>query len=553
MSGDTRQTTWWERFRAARRAPFGQRAQQWHDFGQALAAAGRRRAALYAMMRAMRRDPIATRSRHAAAELHEEFGELRKARETHEGILAINPHDAWACARAGRLLRDESMAHAVPAEGYLRRAHHLGAPVNEALLPLCHLLTNQNRDREIVDLTAGYDRPDVLHARNNALVALGAFDQAAATIEQIFAADSVHPMGFYDAAALRRPDAVPSTTIGDHAGPADAAETLAAESAGEKCAAYAFAAAYLYEHEGEYERAWANYVTANEQVRARLGTNIDDIEDGERRIIEAYTPEVMAHLQRVGITTSTIPVFIVGMPRSGTTLVERILGAHPEAAPLGERPDLQEAMTHAPAYGGQGVDWPERAAHTSPITTAAIGGSYNQRMLSLAPQGTRATVDKHVAATRQLGMIAAALPRARIIHITRDPRDVAASCYAARFQDGLAWSFSLADIARRQASHDRLMAHWREVLPPGRMLEVAYEDLVEAPETVTAQLLDHIGLSWDPVCVHGHSDTHAPVHTSSARQVRSPISASSVGRWQRFPEIGAYVPVGRDPYLADVC
>jgi len=517
-------------------------AEAWRRFADELARRARPRAAVIAYRRAARRDPIDARARHAAAELSREGGDDDAAKALYHDILAINPHDADACARLGALLAEASMAHAVPAEGYLRRAHHLGAEPREALVPLCRLLAAQERDREIVQLTEGYTDAPTVDQRLHAQAALGDLDGAAETACAVLRAHPHHPVAWYNLAVLRRYTRAPADATRGHGGDALACVREKAErSSGELREAYAFALANMLEAEGRFADAWAWYESGNASIHARLGSDVAAVEDAENRTARTFSASTLDRLGRAGIRTSgAVPIFVVGMPRSGTTLVERLLAAHDGIAPLGERADLVEARDHAPVIGGgHDLPWPERAGAVSPLTTGAIAGSYTQRVNALTPPGTRFAVDKHLANSRLIGLIAAALPQARIVHVRRDPRDVMASCFTARFHRGLSWSFDLDAIARRQASHDRLMAHWRRVLPPGRLLEVTYETLVREPERVGREIADFCGFTWNPGAAGGHAATAAPVRTSSVRQVRDAISERSVGRWRRFPGLAA--------------
>jgi hypothetical protein len=161
-----------------------------------------------------------------------------------------------------------------------------------------------------------------------------------------------------------------------------------------------------------------------------------------------------------------------------------------------------------------------------------IGATYLGRLPETAPGETRVT-DKWLHNFEHLGLIHLCLPGATIIHCRRDPRDVCLSCYALDFRRVMDFTFDLTELGRYWRAYDRLMAHWRAVLPPGRMLEIPYEAVVEDVETWARRLIAHCGLPWDDACLRFHESSRN-VRTASSAQVRRPIYTASVGRWRRF-------------------
>ncbi len=212
-----------------------------------------------------------------------------------------------------------------------------------------------------------------------------------------------------------------------------------------------------------------------------------------------------------------VPVFIIGMPRSGTTLVEQILASHPQVFPAGESDAFSRAMLEL----GEAV---------GPRPWRRIGERYRGQTLPLAPTAKRIT-DKTPDNFRFAGLIHLALPRARFIHVRRDPLDTCLSCFSKLFGADLPYAYDLAELGRYHRAYEAMMAHWRAVLPPGVMLEVAYEDVVADLEGQARAILAHCALDWDPRCLAFHQ-TERWVRTASATQVRRPIYATSVGRWR---------------------
>jgi hypothetical protein len=211
------------------------------------------------------------------------------------------------------------------------------------------------------------------------------------------------------------------------------------------------------------------------------------------------------------------PVFVVGLPRSGTTLVERIVAAHPDATGVGERDDIEKLSVRMRAG-----DEP-----------AKLAKSYLAEIAELA-QGKRLVVDKTPINFLHLGLIARLLPGARIIHIRRDLRDVGLSCFTQNFVQPHAWACDLDDIGHYASEYVRLMTHWRNALPP-IMLEVDYERLVAEPEAESRRILEFLGLAWDPACLTFHA-TKGVVRSASKWQVRKPLYSSSVGRWKAYQQ-----------------
>lgn len=218
------------------------------------------------------------------------------------------------------------------------------------------------------------------------------------------------------------------------------------------------------------------------------------------------------------------------MPRSGTTLIEQIIASHPHVYGAGEREDFQTAVF---AVSGR-TDYPELTADLTPSQLGALGAAYIARVTASAPSCERFT-DKLPANFAYAGLMHLALPNARIIHVRRDPIDTCLSCYATAFRSSQKFSYDLGEIGRFYRAYDKLMAHWRDVLPANVMLEVQYEDVVADLEGQARRLIAHCGLEWDDACRAFHA-TERPVRTASAAQVRQPIYRSSVGRWRAYRE-----------------
>lgn len=232
---------------------------------------------------------------------------------------------------------------------------------------------------------------------------------------------------------------------------------------------------------------------------------------------------------------SDLPVFVVGLPRTGTTLVDRIISSHPRAASAGELTNFALIVKRAAGTASNLVLDPETLAAANDLDLAAVGEAYVQSVAALRGDAGR-LVDKMPLNLFYAGLIHRALPEARIICLRRDPMDACLANYRQLFATAFsyyAYGYDLEHVGRYYLGFDRLVAHWRATLPADRFTEVAYEAIVADQEGETRRLLDFCGLDFDPACLAFHENA-APVATASSVQVRQPLYASSVGRWRRY-------------------
>lgn len=229
------------------------------------------------------------------------------------------------------------------------------------------------------------------------------------------------------------------------------------------------------------------------------------------------------------------PIFVVGMPRTGTTLVDRILSSHRDVASAGELQAMPLAVKRAAGTSSRTVIDPATIAASGSIDPTGIGDAYLARASHHRPKGAARFTDKLPANFLYIGHIARALPNARIVCLRRNPMDTVWSNYKNLFASQsayYAYSYDLMDTARYYARFDRLMALW-DSLWPGRVLQLSYEALVADQEGQTRRLLEHCALEWDDACLSFHENS-AAVATPSAAQVRRPINADAVGKWRSY-------------------
>lgn len=282
-----------------------------------------------------------------------------------------------------------------------------------------------------------------------------------------------------------------------------------------------------FEDLGDYDAAFAQYTRANQIAQARLhgaGRIFDRFRLRERTdaAIATFTRELFAKRRQEG-DPSEIPLFIVGMARSGTTLLEQIVSSHPQVGAAGEQSYWLVRTFGAP---------PEEVAAVDAADLRILAEEYIRLLEHKAP-GKRFVTDKMPQNFVVLGPIHLCLPHAKVIHCRRSPIDTCLSIYTTSFNAGPDFAHDQDDLVFAYREYQRLVAHWREVLPPESFLEIDYEDLVADREAVTRRMLDFLGLPWDEAVLHHETNPHA-ISTPSLWQARQPVYRSSVERWRRF-------------------
>jgi tetratricopeptide (TPR) repeat protein len=265
-----------------------------------------------------------------------------------------------------------------------------------------------------------------------------------------------------------------------------------------------------------------------------------------------FTRQVFCEKRGLG-DPSVSPIFIVGMPRCGSTLVEQILSSHPQVLGAGEVPEFGQALLNALTQPGKdhaGVIRLDALNEASAAQLTAFGADYVQRIARLTRDGGQHAriADKYLYNFINVGFIHLALPNARIIHVRRGPVDTCLSIFGRPFGD-VSFAYDLGELGRYYRAYDALMAHWRSVLPQGAMLEVQYEDLVDDFEANVRRMIEYCGLEWDARCLAFHENRRA-VDTASAAQVRKPLFRSSITRWRPARALLAPLYEGLGPELA---
>jgi tetratricopeptide (TPR) repeat protein len=282
---------------------------------------------------------------------------------------------------------------------------------------------------------------------------------------------------------------------------------------------------------GDADQAFAHLAAGAQAYRNGLSYDVETDLAEFRAMARSFDAGRLAKLAGLG-DWSDQPLFIVGMPRSGTTLVEQILASHPDIFGGGERPALEQAAMARLGPGLSPLARAQRMAAFTPADLAAMGASYAAGVAALAP-GYRRVTDKMPSNFRLIGLIRLILPHARIIHCRRDPLDTCFSCYTRKFSRGQAFTYDLRELGLYYRGYAGLMDHWRAVVPSDRLLEVAYEDVVENLEDEARRLIAFCGLDWDEACLSFHRTTRQ-VRTASVNQVRQPLYRTSLARWRPY-------------------
>lgn len=294
-----------------------------------------------------------------------------------------------------------------------------------------------------------------------------------------------------------------------------------------------FALGRHHEKLGHFEQAFAHYRSGNAIARASLRFDITQHEALADGIRQWFTAERLAAL-RGHSDTGARPVFIVGMPRSGSTLTEQILASHPHVSGGGETRLLEHVLFRSEATVNA-WGFPHTLDDQEPGLYPRLATRYLDAIAQLSP-GTPVITNKMLMNFFYIGIIHVLFPQARIIHCRRDPVDTCLSCYTSYFAGGEpGFAFDLEELGRYYRLYSELMQHWQRVLPDGTLHELVYEQLIDDPNTQIRALLDYTGLDWHDDCLAFHS-TQRDVLTASQQQVRKPLYRDSIARSRHYRE-----------------
>jgi tetratricopeptide (TPR) repeat protein len=479
--------------------------------------------------RALALDPDDADACNGRGNVLKKLHRIHEAEEMFHRAILLNPDHAQAHCNLGNVLID--LGKPDQAEANLRRAVALDPDFAIALHNLGTALIGLDRSDEAVAVIerAVALKPDLAGAHHNlgvALMELGRLSEARNAAERAVA------LAPRELSYLRQLGEVRRYVAGDRY--FAALETLAADTAAlsvDDQIILHFALAKAYADIARPEKEFRQLRAGNALKRAQIDYDEVAVLGEIDRTQQLFTSEFI-RTSKGGGEPSPKPIFIIGMPRSGTTLVEQILASHPDVRGAGEltlferaMDDVRAAMLEAPAY-------PEMALQISGKHFRELGARYLAGIELLAPAASHVT-DKMPTNFLYAGLIHLALPHATIIHTVRDPVDTCISCFSRLFTEVNFQTYDLAELGRYYRHYKALMAHWHRVLPTARILDVSYEETVADLEGAARRILGHCGLPWNPRCLDFHL-TERVVRTASATQVRQPIYTSSVGRWRAY-------------------
>jgi len=294
---------------------------------------------------------------------------------------------------------------------------------------------------------------------------------------------------------------------------------------------FLFALAKAYEDRGDFGKAWDCYRRGNTRQRALVSYDPVQAELMNDRLIHVFSAEFLQSRSGAGLADPA-PIFIVGLPRSGSTLLEQVLASHGQVEGTSELPYLGRVATWLNRNRADGINYPEAVRELASANLAALGSDYLGYAQMHRRSGAPRFIDKMPNNFPNIGFLSMILPQARIIDARRHPLDACLSCYRQLFAKGQNFTYDLTEIGEYYLQYQRMMDHWATVLP-GHVLTVQYEEVVSDFEAQARRLLEFCGLPWEDACLRFY-ESDRPVRTPSSEQVRQPIYDRSVGHWRNY-------------------
>jgi tetratricopeptide (TPR) repeat protein len=503
---------------AARLEPFNPVIQ--HDLGLACLEVGRIPDAIAALQLAVAGNARYTDAYFRLGIALEKMGDIGGAIVAYDRATELRPSLTEAWFRAGALVY--TLGHRDEAIGCFRRAMATGGTTSFGRLGKARALLTEDRNQEaeqVLRQTVARDpRNAMAHdLLGNLLSEFGRFDEARECFQRAITIAPLLAGSYYDLVRCR-----PVTSDDDGLlQRMEAAVTTPGLEATQRLRLH-LAIGKAAEDLGDYALAMQHFDAGDAVRRGFVAFDSAAFSTEIERLIARFTPDLIARAPELGSSDAT-PVLIVGMPRSGTTLVEQIVSSHPEAG----------ACSELHFWNQHGVAWHRSGAAVNEMAfLVKAAADYLGLLRTIAPKVARVT-DKMPFNFLWAGLIHMAFPRATIIHCRRAAVDTALSIHQTHFHPGLTFPTGGAELVAYFRSYQRLIDHWRSVLPPDRFIEVDYEELTRAPEPVIRRVIAACGLAWHEACLRPECNPRA-VNTPSKWQARQPIFRTSVGRWRRY-------------------
>jgi tetratricopeptide (TPR) repeat protein len=496
-----------------------------HDLGLACLEVGRMEDAASALRRAVSVDPTYADAHFRLGIALEQLGDVAGAVAAYDRATELAPALTEAWFRAGALV--STLGHRDEAIGCFRRAAETGAKTRYGRLGKARELLLEDRDAEaekVLRKALAVDPENALaHELLGGLLSeLGRFDEARACFEQAIAIAPMLAGSYYDLVRCRR---VTSEECAGESGLLRKMQSAFATPGIDSSARHRLhlAIGKIADDLGNYALAMEHFDAADAVRREQNAFDAKAFETEVDRLIARCTPEWVAKSAEDGRAEAT-PVLIIGMPRSGTTLVEQIVSSHPDVRGAGELNYWNE----------QGSEWhhPSRTKATEATFLREASKAYLDLLRRMYPKSKRVS-DKMPFNFLWAGLIHRAFPRATIIHCRRSAIDTALSIHQTHFHPGFAFPTGGVELVEYYRSYRRLTDHWRKVLPADRFLEVEYEELASAPEPTIRRVIEACDLPWNQACLSPENNLRA-VRTPSKWQTRQPIYRHSVARWRRY-------------------
>ena len=439
--------------------------------------------------------------------LHE-MGKLDDAIDAYKQALALNPNDADIHSNLGIALKDQGKL--VEAVAAFERALALKPDAARTCNNLGNALKKQGK---LAQAIAAYRqalvlRPDFAEAHHylgTALRAQGKLTEAIAAYRQLLALEPNHTKA---AETFRLLVSCHSYDSPDHEDVNEIRAALNRPDVPEHDAMHLhFALGKIYEDCHAYDDAFSHYQQANQLGRKTSPFDLQELSELIQQLIHAFDPAFFTERTSYGRSSET-PVFIVGLPRSGKTLAERIVTSHPQVHGAGELEKMIEIVKTLPTRTGGSHAYPECVKHLDRETSMALAGEYETHLRQNSGADVARITDTVPGNFRHLGLITLLFPRARVIHCRRDPLDHCLSMYFKYFaRSGYAYTYDLSSLGAFYQQYELLMTHWRRVLPQN-IYEIRYEDVVADPKRRARELIEFLGLSWDDRCLDEVSHLH---------------------------------------------